>query len=521
MLQTELLGLFGQVRVILDNLRIDLQRLLATNQGIGDFGSKDGLVAYNAMWSSMPTPDVAENVHDDELFAHMRVGGFNPMKIERVRGTLTAKMPLTNAQYQQGLGDDTDTLQRAIDEGRLFLIDYEDLGLIAPEHATFKILTGDGYNSAPIAVFAIAPGKKAIQVVAIQCGQDPAQAPMFVRPAPDDAASFWGWQMAKTVVQTADFNHHEMLAHLGRAHLVTEAFAVATHRTLAKTHPLNVLLVPHFEGEVFINFLAATIILPANMFGDDILAAPLNHLRDSVGKDRIAWDFYEQIPRTDFANRGVDDANVLGEYPYRDDALLIWDRVHDWVNEYVRVYYRSDADVVGDHELAAWTDEIHRVGKIKGFRAITSIDQLIEVLTMIVYTASAYHAAVNYPQSHLMTYAPFTSGKTSAPAPTVTAGHTEADWIKMLPSVFSSLAQFYFLNVLGSVYYRPLGDYRTNEFPYWPAITDPRVAGRNGPLARFQDALKRAESEIENRNKSRSQPYEYLLPSNIPTSTNI
>ncbi|WP_167837757.1 lipoxygenase family protein [Nocardia altamirensis] len=519
-MQAELLDLFQQVQTVIGNLRLNLQELLAANQGIGDFGTKDGLARYNAIWQTASIPDVADNLHDDELFAYMRVGGFNTNVIERVTDALPDNFPVTAEQYREGIGV-ADDLSRAIAEGRVFLTNYAELGRMASEHATYKILTGDGYNSAPLALFALPPGGGRLQPVAIQCGQNPATAPMFVRPRPDDRDRFWGWQMAKTVVQTADFNHHEMLAHLGRGHLISEALTVATHRTLAPNHPLGMLLMPHFEGDIWVNLLAATVIIAPNTFGDLILAPQLGDIVSTIIEDRKTWDFYERMPHRDFARRGVDNAAVLKDFPYRDDSLLIWDAIEEWVGDYLRVYYQNDGDVQGDTELAAWCAEIATAGRITGFRPITSVDQLVEVATMIVYTTSAYHASVNFPQSGLMAYTPFVSGMTAAPAPVHTTGHTEADWIKMLPCMLTTLAQFFFLHQLGDIYYRPLGDYRTNTFPFPPVFGDPRITGPGGPLERFRANLRKAEDEIKRRNPNRFQPYEFLLPSNIPTSTNV
>ena len=65
------------------------------------------------------------------------------------------------------------------------------------------------------------------------------------------------------------------------------------------------------------------------------------------------------LPKT-FKARGVDDPELLPNYPYRDDALLYWDAIHRWVSSYLSLYYHSDADVQADPELAAWFDELVR-----------------------------------------------------------------------------------------------------------------------------------------------------------------
>jgi arachidonate 15-lipoxygenase len=519
-LQSTLDRVSSELRSLQHTLLGEVGATFLRGHGLGDFGSTEGLRRYEAMWSTKPIPSMQQNLHDDELFAYLRVGGPNPMVLRAVSGSLPAKFPLTESQYQQVMGPQ-DSLAEAIAQRRAYVADYAGLGPLAPNHATFKLLTGIGHNSAPIALFVVPKSGNTLRPVAIQCGQDPAVAPLILRPQPDDHQAYWSWQMAKTVVQTADFNHHEMFVHLARTHLVSEAFCVATHRTLAPTHPLNVLLIPHFEGDLFINELAALLIMGPGTFADIILPAPIQDLQRGAGADRLAWDFYENMPPTEFAARGVADPSALPEYPYRDDALLVWSDIHNWVERYVGVYYASDVDVRADTELSAWAEELIYIGKIKGFRPITTRAQLVDVVAMIIYTASAQHAAVNYPQRTLMTYTPFMAGLNRERGPKQSEGMTEADWIKMLPGVFGSLAQLYFLNLLGSVYYRPLGEYRHNRFPYPLALTDPRIVAEGGPLARFRAALKQTEKRVTARNRERSWPYEYLLPSQIPTSTNI
>ncbi|WP_432769608.1 hypothetical protein [Sphingopyxis sp.] len=71
------------------------------------------------------------------------------------------------------------------------------------------------------------------------------------------------------------------------------------------------------------------------------------------------------------------------------------------------------------------------------------------------------------------------------------------------------------------MHYRPLGDYRSNAFPYPAWFQDARVIAAEGPLAWFQAALANVDVEIAARNAERMLPYPYLQPSLIPTSINI
>jgi len=358
--------------------------------------------------------------------------------------------------------------------------------------------------------------------VAIQCGQEPSLSPIVVRiDDTTNAEAYWAWQSAKTTVQVADFNYHEMFVHLGRTHLMSEAFAMATQRQLAVAHPLSRLLAPHLEGAMFINEAATLLIMGSLTTGDVILSAPIETLQRECGRDRLAYDFYDSMLPNDLRARGVDNTDQLPDYPYRDDALLIWNAIARWVGEYVAVYYANDGDVTGDYELKAWASELAQNGKIKGFRAITTRTQLVSVVTAIIFNVSAQHAAVNFPQSSTMTYAPFSAGTGGAPAPAGAAGQTQASWSQLLPSRLAAQEQILLFHILGGVYYRTLGQYRDNAFPYLPVLLDPAITSPGGPLDRFRSSLAAIESAIQQRNMARTWPYEHLLPSRIPSSTNI
>lgn len=481
---------------------------------IGDLGSKDNLKKYNALWASMPLPEVAAHLHDDGFFGYTRVAGPNPMVIERVQGSLPSTLKIDSAAFAAVAGE---SLESAAGGGRLYVCDYRDLGKMAKSQATYKVLTGPNYNTAPIGLFVRPASSEYLKPIAIQVGQVPGTSPVFYAPTgATKSREYWGWQMAKTVLQTADFNHHEMFSHLAWTHLVSEAFCMATHRQLPTGHPLRVLLEPHFEGDLNINNLAASIIMGPNTFADIILASEISISQATTRSARLGWNFSDMIPARNFAKRGVDDPALA--YPYRDDALLIWDDIESWVSDYIHAYYRSDGDVVSDRELSGWLSEVTKVGRVQGIGEARTRARLIEVITMVVFTASAQHSAVNYPQADQLSYAPFFTGTLHSLVSHPDRKHTEHEWFQMMPTLLSALAQMYFLNILGGIYYRRLGDYRTNVFPYPRAIVDPKVKPQ---LAAFQRRLGATEAEIKSRNRSRRWNYDYLLPSQISMSTHI
>jgi arachidonate 15-lipoxygenase len=513
-LQTSLQALFTQLGTMGESALTVLTNALSSTSTTATRTP----ASYDALFTAISRPEIAGYLHDDAMFAYLRVGGPNPMLLTSI-SAIPTKFPITNAQYQAALNT-TDTLSAALAGKRLFILDYVELGAMAPAGGTSKTLTGTGYVAAPIALFALLPGAATLSAVAIQCGQNPATNPIICRTAASSSQAYWAWQMAKTVVNTADFNYHEMFVHLGRTHLVSEAFCVATHRQLAPNHPLSVLLLPHYEGDIFINELAAAIIMSPDTFGDLILGGPIAAAQQAAARDRLAFDFYNQMPPVDFANRGVASSSVLPEYPYRDDALLIWQALLDWATNYIGVYYKSDADVVGDGELSAWVTEIASSGKILGFRPITSRSQLAQVVAMIMFTASAQHAAVNFPQSQFMVYQPVYSGVMNAPPPSGLSA-SQQNWNALLPNMVAAIAQMHFLYLLGSVHYRSLGNYQSANFPYLSTLTDPAITATGGPLSQYRAALTAIEAKINAANTTRSYPYPYLLPSRIPTSTNI
>ena len=470
-------------------------------------GPASSLEDYNQVFQFISLPAVSQNFREDSEFAAMRVAGPNPLTIERMR-TLDERLPITDEQYQAVIGTQ-DTLKTALADGRLYLADYSAFD--GAVNGSFP--AGQKFNYAPLALFAVPPGGRSLIPVAIQCGPRPGtDNPIFL---PRDGDN---WFMAKSIVQVADTNVHQAASHLGRTHLFIEPFVIATHNQLSPTHPLFLLLTPHFEGTLAINEGALNLLASRGLV-DVLLASSIDQSRVFAVKAAQSYQLNlntSMLPQT-LAQRGVDDASRLPDYPYRDDALLLWSAINQWVENYVNHYYTSDAAVQADTELQNWVTELvaHDGGRLNNIGAANRISQrteLVDLITLICFTASAQHAAVNFSQAPLMSYVPAAPPAGYSPLSSLTQeGFSENDFLKFLPPLDIAKALLDILYLLSSVYYTRLGDYGNDYF------TDPIIQNH---LAKFQQELLKIEDEINERNKTRT-PYEFLLPSKIPQSINI
>ena len=473
---------------------------------------------FKSLFKTIPLPATAQQLFDDDAFARFRLAGPNPMLLQGIT-TLPAKFPVTEQGYQQAMPGDH--LKKALKENRVYVLDYAELDTLANHpgaktDASSAVVSSKVY--APIALFALTPDRKQLKAVAIQDEQDSAKQSIVYATNDVTANTYWDWQASKAIVQNADANYHELLAHLARTHLLVEAFAVATPRYLAKNHPLYVLLKVHFEGTLFINDQAEERLVAKDGNVAQIFGADIQAVQAAAGQDRLNLDFYAAMLPNDLARRHVANENDLPDYPYRDDALLLWNAIQRWVSAYLAIYYPDDAAVLADLELDAWTKALIREGKVRGFRDILDRPQLSDVITMIIFTASVQHAAVNFPQSQLMSYLPVFPGSLTGAVPSSPANET--GWFSAFPPLFVAKAQLDLFHTLGSVYYTKLGEYRKNRLPYGQALNDVRVTQAGGPLQQFKQNLQNIERTIEQRNQTRI-PYTFLLPSNIPASINI
>ncbi len=492
-------------------------------------------------------PAEGEPCEQDWFFGQLQIAGFNTTQLRGVvldtaegadamlLAELQGKMPVTDVVLQRVSGDAGISLAQAARDGRLYVVDYSQL-----EGAKTEPLHGEQrYITAPIGLFLWNPTppqgfppQGALQPIAIQLGQafDAEATPIFT---PNDCANAndangLKWRIAKYTMNVCSAIQHEAVAHLGDTHLIIEPMIVAMHRQLPAEHPLHKLLIPHFRFTININDDAIhSLIVPGGVVACNVGIAIESSL-DLVSRAHLAWRWDEHVPAREFARRGVDR---LPAFPFRDDTLLLWRAIHDYVGAYLRVYYRNDQDVIEDIELQGWIWELTapQYCGFKGLDGLTStgdaqrpwriesLDYLVEMVALILYTAGPRHASVNYAQYPLMSYVPSVGGSLYRPSPTrSTTLNSINDCLPWYPPLDIALYGATFEFLLSSVQYDSFGRYEHN--PRDPYFTDPRVQ----PLvADLQDALALVEIEIRKRNSERPLPYPFQLPSQIPNSISI
>ena len=488
--------------------------LAALAEGGKELGRADSFADFEALFASVPLPNRAATFNDDLVFARMRVAGPNPMMLRRVDripdnfAVTPGHVETALSVYQRrGIDVSGGNLSKALAEGRVFISDYAAL-----DGAATGVWNGfPKFLYAPLALFMTIGIDRKLVPVAIQCSQVPGpDAPVFT---PSDGVK---WSMAKTAVHVADGCLHQAVSHLARTHLVLEAVLLAARRNLAEHHPILRLLEPHFEGTLYINDAADTKLMGPGGGVDAVLAAPIAVSRKVAEGGVRSWSFTGSTLKAELASRGVNDPETLPDYPYRDDALLVEGAIREWVESFVRTYYKDGIAVREDVELQAMFTELGATngGRLKDVPLLETVKDVVNALTHIIFTASAQHAVVNFAQEQEMAYAPAypLSGYGKAPS---SVPATEQDWFAMLPPLGIAHYQSTLGVMLGSVRHTVLGQYPHGLFHSF--ADDPRLAPY---LNAFRLRLEGVEGLIRQRNESR-EPYIFLQPSLIPQSINI
>lgn len=300
---------------------------------------------------------------------------------------------------------------------------------------------------------------------------------------------------------------------------------MATKRVLQSAHPIAQLLLPHFEGTIFINNKAVASLVAPGQQVDVVLGGTITSELQLVGELARAKFNSVMLPAS-LASRGVTSPAL--SYPYRDDSMRIWGAIEHYVTDFVHVWYKNDADVVNDAKLQAWAAELVKDGMLNpsdfglpigggnDTRGVFTVAYLIQVLTMVIFTGSAQHAAVNFTQATDMIFVPSFPGAIYTSSSDLRTAPIPA----LLAPTATAKEQVSFLTLLGGVRYTTLGHrgYLSSWQMAWNELLHPSLLFI---LKQFSDRLHDIEADITAANATRYHAYDVLLPSKIPQSINI
>ncbi|MBD2296531.1 lipoxygenase [Anabaena sphaerica FACHB-251] len=466
----------------------------------------------------------------DKEFVRQRLAGANPTIIRRVQANdQNFLQALATQPYKLANNGDIDLIKSA-SESRLFIADYPIL-----KDLKITDLQPGKYVGSPVALFHRTD--KGLEPVLIELEKGRVVTPGIIGEAADD------WMKAKLYFQTADATHHELIAHLAYTHLAMEALAVATPRQLPGNHPVYQLLSPHFKFLIAINNRGNDILLSAGAAIDNLMAPTIetsSKLMNKAYREKSFW-YYSLL--NDIEVRGI-EPKLLPDFPYRDDALLLWEAIAKYTTRYLQRYYPDDKAVIQDAYLQNWAEELSAplntrpksdfpqapawfpkelvaasgiepqelpsYPRVPGFTKIGSLQQLIDIATITIFTCGPQHAALNFSQYDYFSYVP------NAPLAIYSRPDTPASLEEMLPSTDRDLEQMQLTFALSGINWSKLG---SSDFIQFADKIDKQI------LAQFQNDLLEIERKIKDRNQQRltdsGVEYPYLLPSRIPNSINI
>uniref|UniRef100_A0A8C5BC38 Arachidonate 5-lipoxygenase a n=1 Tax=Gadus morhua TaxID=8049 RepID=A0A8C5BC38_GADMO len=339
-------------------------------------------------------------------------------------------------------------------------------------------------------------------------------APIFL---PSDSQD--DWLIAKIWVRSADFHVHQTITHLLRTHLMSEMFGVAMFRHLPAVHPVYKLLVPHIRYTIAINTKAREqLICKFGIFDKANGTGGGGHVQ-LIQKAMKTLTFKSLCFPDSIKARNMESVEELPTYFFRDDGNKVWDATKSFVSDVVNIYYASDAVVQKDEEIQAFVKDVFNFGmqaseSCEFPESLKTQEELTEYLTVVIFTASSQHAAVNFGQYDWCSWIPNAPSTMRKPPPTEKGVADVKLIIESLPDRGRSCWH------LGAVW--ALSQFQENEL-YLGMYPDEHFIEQpvKEAMKKFRKVLAGISTLIKLRNQGKRLPYYYMSPDKIPNSVAV
>ncbi|KAK2918877.1 polyunsaturated fatty acid lipoxygenase ALOX15B-like [Channa argus] len=443
---------------------------------------------------------VEKHWKEDAFFGYQFLNGVNPMLVKRC-SVLPGNFPVTDDMvFPKGQC----SLANEIKKGKIFLCDYKRLDGLKPNIVNGK----KQYLMAPLVLLHKTRDDN-LMPIAIQLKQTPADDnPIFL---PTD--SEYDWLMAKIFVRSADFSEHQLNVHLLRTHLLAEVFAVSLLRNMPMVHPLYKLLIPHTRYTLQINYLARQYLISKTGFFTTFAASGGEAMFTILNRSLSSLTYSSLCIPEDIAERGLKD---VPNFFYRDDGLKLWKIIKKFVDGILRYYYKKDTEVQQDTELQKWIGDIFEHGFLSQAgtgipQRFDTVAQLVKFVTMVIFTGSCQHSAVNSGQYDYGGWMPNTPITLQRPPPTTKGTTSEETMLQTFPDVNSTvqgMATMWLLSKQSSDFV-PLGCYPEEHF-------SDKIPCQL--IKDFQGELQSLSAAIKARNSTMNVPYTYMDPALLENS---
>ncbi|CAM4719815.1 unnamed protein product [Leuciscus chuanchicus] len=198
--------------------------------------------------------------------------------------------------------------------------------------------------------------------------------------------------------------------------------------------------------------------------------------------------------------------------------MMVWEAVKSFVSDVVKICYGSDETVQEDQEIQAFVQDVCFSGlkncpkNCEFPDSLNTREQLVEFLTVVIFTASAQHAAVNFGQYDWFSWVPNNPSTMRKPPP-AQKGQVDMKYImESLPDRGRSSWH------LGAVW--ALSQFQDNE-----ASIQICTSLNNRLVMEAAKTFRKKLAEVTNIIKSRNEylkvPYWYLSPDRIPNSVAV
>ncbi|XP_070552624.1 polyunsaturated fatty acid 5-lipoxygenase-like [Ptychodera flava] len=452
-----------------------------------------------------PKPQSFETWREDWHFASQRLQGCHPYAIQLCKD-IPSNLGVTDEMMKTLLEDMT--LEECIEQKRLFMVDHKTL-------VDIPRVTEDLVVCSPIALFFMNKDK-VLMPVAIQLFQDAApDNPVFLPTDPE-----YTWIAAKLFFNHADASIHQSAVHLGFTHMIVETMSLSVNRNLSPSHPLFRMVGPHLKYVMAINNSAVNILIAPGGWVDSVMSVGRDGMLEIISRQWRSWrlDVDGTLP-TYLRDRGVDDPEVIRDFPFRDDALLIYNAIRNYVEEIVMAHYETPQELADDHELQDMARELTAmppeglgVKGVPGNGSFTSYADVIQVFTSIIFISTVGHTAANYNQYTEYACTPNYPMLLRGKPPTTKEPMTETDIMNHIPDKAMTLKVVAMVKVLSNQSEDILGN-SVVTYQYDPIGVK--------AYKKFLRELKDVGRVIDERNLTRKRKYDFLHPCRVANSINV